>query len=77
MKWFLNTFSLSAPYEMFKEQYGEYAYWYFDEGVKGEDSCSSFCPLLAGLHFNLIIWKGCLHITSLWKNELIFREVTY
>ena len=47
------------------------------EGVKGKGACSSFCPLLAGLHFNQIIWKGCLHITSLWKKELILREVTY
>ena len=27
------------------------------EGVKGEGACSSFCPLLAGLHFNQIM-KG-------------------
>ena len=25
--WFLNKFSLSAPQEMYREQYGEYAYW--------------------------------------------------
>ena len=24
----LKKFSLSAPYEMYREQYGEYAYWY-------------------------------------------------
>ena len=26
--WLLNKFSLSAPWEMYREQYGEYAYWY-------------------------------------------------
>ena len=26
--WLLNKFSLSAPYEMFREYYREYAYWY-------------------------------------------------
>ena len=31
--WLLNKFSLSAPQEMYREQYGEYAYWC--EGVKG------------------------------------------
>ena len=25
--WFLNKFSLLAPQEMYREQYGEYAYW--------------------------------------------------
>ena len=25
--WLLHKFSLSAPLEMYKEQYGEYAYW--------------------------------------------------
>ena len=25
--WLLDKFSLSAPKEMHKEQYGEYAYW--------------------------------------------------
>ena len=46
------------------------------EGVKGEGACSSFCPLLAGLHFNLIM-KGLSSHHQLWKNELILREVTY
>ena len=31
--WLLNKFSLLAPKEMYKAQYGEFAYWY--EGVKG------------------------------------------
>ena len=26
--WLLNKFSLLAPWEMYREQYGEYAYWY-------------------------------------------------
>ena len=25
--WLANKFSLSAPQEMYEEQYGEYAYW--------------------------------------------------
>ena len=25
--WLANKFSLSVPLEMYKEQYGEYAYW--------------------------------------------------
>ena len=25
--WLLNKFSLSAPKEMYREQYGEYEYW--------------------------------------------------
>ena len=25
--WLLNKFSLSAPWEMYREKYGEYAYW--------------------------------------------------
>ena len=25
--WLLNKFSLSAPQEMYKQQYGEYTYW--------------------------------------------------
>ena len=29
----LNKFSLSVPQEMYREQYGEYAYWV--SGVKG------------------------------------------
>ena len=32
--WLANKFSLSAPYEMYKEQCGEYAYWCY--GVKGK-----------------------------------------
>ena len=31
----LTKFSLSAPEETYREQYGEYAYWY--EGVNGEN----------------------------------------
>ena len=32
--WLANKFSLSAPYEMYKEKCGEYAYWCY--GVKGK-----------------------------------------
>ena len=31
--WLWNKFSLSEPYEMYREQYGEYAYWC--QGVEG------------------------------------------
>ena len=31
--WLANKFSLSAPKELYKEQCGEYAYWY--KGRKG------------------------------------------
>ena len=31
--WLLNKFSLSVAWEMYREQYGEYAYWL--QGVKG------------------------------------------
>ena len=31
--WLLSKFFLSAPLEMYREQYGEYAYWCY--GVKG------------------------------------------
>ena len=29
--WLLNKFFLSAPHEMDTEQYGEYAYWCWDD----------------------------------------------
>ena len=31
--WLLFKFSLSETFEMYRERYGEYAYWF--EGVKG------------------------------------------
>ena len=34
--WLLNKFILSAPWEIYTEQYWEYAYWC--QGVMGEDS---------------------------------------
>ena len=30
--WLFTKFSFSAPWEMYREQYGEYAYWY--QGLK-------------------------------------------
>ena len=29
--WLSNKFSLSAPYKMYREQYGEYAYWRYSD----------------------------------------------
>ena len=34
--WLLNKFILSAPWEIYTDQYWEYVYWC--QGVKGEDN---------------------------------------
>ena len=46
--WLLSKFFLSAPLEMYREQYGEYAYWCY--GVKGYN-----CP---GKKKHKDAWQG-------------------
>ena len=50
--WLLSKFFLSAPLEMYREQYGEYAYWCY--GVKGY-SCARHCQ---GKKRHKDAWQG-------------------
>ena len=54
--WLLSDkFSLSAPQEVYREQYGEYAYWY--KGVKGKVQGNEWIAARLG---DVFIWlTGC------------------